>query len=542
MQTFFNHRTCILVFIVLANYPVFSAASPFTWQRWEHTLASKKTYAHPYREVSFQVKYTGPDGETFTNYGFWETDNVFKIRAAFPTAGKWTWQTSCSDKTNSDLNNKKGKVIVSPYSGENHLYQKGFLRVSPDNRTLAYADGAPFLWMGDTGWYTLRQSHLNEWQKYIVNRAEKQFTVVQAHVADSWGPAPNAQGQMAFEKDIPNPLFWSDLEEKVEYANQKGLVIYLVGLGASGKGGYLAAMNTKTFAQYITGRFAGSFVIFSPSMDAHYDARNDEVGTYLKEADPRHLISQHVGTDVSAAVEYHPKKYLDFTSLQSGHHGGKVEEAYRAAREWSSILWNKNPTKPVINAEGMYDGLGNNEGPHWRETDVRKIGWLSWLSGSLGYTYGAGKRKAGTIRGDDAGGGVWLFNKDKASYDYWEKAMEWESAHQMTYLKKFFDAIAWWRLQPAPELIRNQPSLPVNTMVAAKSAAGDLVVAYLPDNAAIELDMQPLAKGLSGKWYNPVTGNYFPVNQDFDYAGSQEFTPPGEGDWVLLLTKKESDL
>ena len=533
-QNSFYYRTFVFVFLVFGDYPVFSAGSALTWQQWEHTLTSKKTYEQPYEKVTVKVIFTGPYGESFINYGFWDEGNIFKIRAAFPKAGGWTWQTLCSDKTNKALHNKQGKVRVSSYQGENSLYQKGFLKVSLDRRTLAHEDNTPFLWMGDTGWYTLRESNLEEWRKYIDNRAAKAFTVIQVHVVSSSGTAPNDEGQMPFVNDVPNKYFWQDLETKIAYANQKGLVVYVVGLGVSGKGGYLPAMNTKIFAQYITGRLAGSFVIFSPSMDAHYDKRNDELGTYLKEADSRHLISQHVGTDLHAAEEFHPKEYLDFTSLQSGHHGGNIERAYKAARNWSEVLWMKKPVKPVINTEGVYDGLGNNEGLHWREKDVRKIGWLSWLSGALGYTYGAGNNRNQI---QDSKGGVWLFNKDKTSYGYWEKALEWNSAHQMTYMKKFFERIDWWRLQPAPELITNQPRDSVNNMVTAKSAAGDLLVAYLPDNTEIELDMEALARGLSGKWFNPVSGDYVPINQNIKYAGSQKFTRPGEGDWVLLLNK-----
>jgi hypothetical protein len=35
-------------------------------------------------------------------------------------------------------------------------------------------------------------------------------------------------------------------------------------------------------------------------------------------------------------------------------------------------------------------------------------------------------------------------------------------------------------------------------------------VAYLPDNPAVELDLSGFGGILSGKWLNPVTGNYDP--------------------------------
>lgn len=513
----------------------FSAPSPHIWQRWDYSLTSAKAYQDPYRNVTVQVTYKGPAGVSFKSWAFWEKGNIFRIRAAFPAAGTWTWRTSCSDKTNKGLHHKSGQVLVSAYEGNNPLYRNGFLKVAAGERTLAYADDTPFLWMGDTGWYVLRESSSAEWRRYIDNRAAKGFTVVQVHVGNSWVIAPDVDGHMPFENYAPSDDFWSGFEEKISYANDQGIVVYLIGLGASGKGGYLPAMNTREFARYITGRFAGHFVIFSPSMDAHYDKRNDELGAYLKEADPRHLVSQHVGTDLHAAEEYHSRQYMDFTSLQSGHHGGNVEEAYAAARNWSLALWRKTPVKPVINAEGMYDGRGNNEGSSWREMDVRKIGWMSWLSGALGYTYGAGNTK-NVPEGDK--GGVWMLNRDKRSYDYWERAMEWNSAKQMTYLRDFFQSIDWWRLEPAPELMLNQPEDPVRLPVVAKSKAGDLLVAYLPDDTPLELNLAHLTETLQGTWYNPVTGEYSSASRRVR-PGIARFTPPGPGDWTLLLIPRD---
>jgi hypothetical protein len=522
----------LLLVLGFGHFAALSAPPPLTWQRWEHTLSSKKVYAAPYQTVAIRAEFSGPDGVSFSTWGFWEKGKTFKIRAAFPRAGKRKWRTTCSDKKNKSLHGRRGTVVVSSYEGRNPLYQHGFLKVNADKRSLVHADDTPFLWMGDTGWHTLRMSTAEEWKKYIDNRVDKGFTATQVHVMSSSEVVHNVAGEMPFENDAPNPAFWKNLEEKIEYANQNGMVVYIVGLGVSGKGAYLAAMNSQRFARYITGTLAGNFVIFSPSMDARYDERNDELGTFLDEADDLHLISQHVGTNFPAAEEYHSKEYLDFTSLQTGHHRGNIDRAYDAARAWSLLLWNKNPVKLVIDTEGMYDGRGNNEGDNWREKDVRKIGWLSWLSGALGYTYGGGKGPDKLI---GSKGGVWLLNKDKDSYDYWEKAMEWNSAHQMSYMKKFFQSIGWWRLQPAAELIVNQASDSATRMAAAKSFEGDLLVAYLPDNSHIELDISSLTPGLHGTWFSPVSGDVFPAKEELNKDRCKIFRRPREGDWVLLL-------
>jgi len=96
----------------------------------------------------------------------------------------------------------------------------------------------------------------------------------------------------------------------------------------------------------------------------------------------------------------------------------------------------------------------------------------------------------------------------------------------------------WWRLEPAHELIRNQPSDVTRRMVLARSAAGDLAVAYLPDNEAIEVNMSQFPAPLAGRWFDPVRGRYTPLPDRVANQGIHRFTPPANGDWVLLLERK----
>ena len=121
--------------------------------------------------------------------------------------------------------------------------------------------------------------------------------------------------------------------------------------------------------------------------------------------------------------------------------------------------------------------------------------------------------------------------------DYWKKALQWDSAFQMQYLRDFLAAIEWWRLEPAHELVRNQPDDITRRMVLAKTAAGDLAVAYLPDNEAIEVDLSPFPVPLAARWFDPVRGRHTPQSGLIENKGTQRFVPPAKGDWVLLLQR-----
>jgi len=76
------------------------------------------------------------------------------------------------------------------------------------------------------------------------------------------------------------------------------------------------------------------------------------------------------------------------------------------------------------------------------------------------------------------------------------------------YLHVYLAGIAWWRLAPAPERIRNQPSQWMRKMAFAQSSAGDLAVAYLLDNEEIQLDLSGFPAPLPGRWFNPPSSAF----------------------------------
>ena len=78
-------------------------------------------------------------------------------------------------------------------------------------------------------------------------------------------------------------------------------------------------------------------------------------------------------------------------------------------------LFRHEPHKPVINLEAMYDGQGVKG---WQAVDARSLAWRSWLSGAVGYTYGAGDLPPKCPQGS---GAVWMWVTDSKKYDYWGK-------------------------------------------------------------------------------------------------------------------------
>jgi len=529
----------ILAMQAVGQFAAWPGESVHTWQRWEHALTSASDYKNPYADVVLRVKYSGPDGRTLRAFGFWDGGDTFRIRCAFPTPGTWQWKTECTDTANSGLHKQSGTVNVLPYRGDNPLYRRGFLRVSDNRRYLTYGDGTPFLWIGDTAWAVPHRASDEEWDSYIADRKGKHFTLIQIASAPQWAGQSDRRGERPFtdqECAQWNPAYWQSFERKVERANEAGLVALLVGLMEPVRR-YPETSEACLFARNIVARLYGNFVIFSPSFDSKFMPLANEVGRAAREATSVHLITQHPGTPSGQprptfSLPYYDEPYLDFVGVQSGHNGGNRQRCARQAIEWNLDLYRHEPHKPVINLEAMYDGQGEKA---WQAVDARSLGWRSWLSGATGYTYGAGDTAPKVPQGS---GAVWRWVTEPDKYDYWQKALQWESAFQMQYLHDFLAAIEWWRLEPAHDLIRNQPDEVTRRMALAKSAAGDMAVAYLPNNEAIEVDLSGFAAPLAARWFDPVRGRYTALAGSVTDKRTQRFTPPAKGDWVLLLQQR----
>jgi hypothetical protein len=514
----------------MGQEPAVAQPETHAWARWEAALHSTRTYGNPCRDVVLRVTYTGPTGQVQRTYGFWDGGDTFRIRCAFPAPGLWHWRTECSDTANAGLHAQIGTVQVTPYQGTNPLYRHGFLRVSDSRRYLCQADGTPFLWMGDTAWVGPMKATQADWETYLADRASKHFTVIQIGPAPWWAGKQDAAGNLSFIGEgigQPDPAFWQAYERKVQQANEEGLFVLMVGV-MEPTTRYPASVEACLFARQIVARLYGNFIAFSPSFDSGYRALGNEVGEAIREATHVHLITQHPGTTTGKPVNtiaetYFDQPYLDFAGDQTGHNGGRVELCARQAMEWNLHLYHREPHKPVINLEAMYDTEGKTA---FNAYDARSLGWRSWLSGSMGYTYGTD---------------LYQWKIDAAKADYWRKAMSLPSSRQMTWLYEFLAGIDWWRLEPANELVRNPPADYLHRPVLARTSRGDLAIAFLPDGDEVTIDISALSGPVMARWFDPTNGKYRAVGgSPFPNKGDHHFVPPGRNaagaeDWVLVL-------
>ncbi|MFZ1984480.1 MAG: DUF4038 domain-containing protein [Desulfatitalea sp.] len=537
------------------------------WQRWETTLTSSKEYSNPYSDVEIKVTYSKVGTTTtYTGYGYWaggSTNRTYKIRFMFPSAGTWKWTTTETKKHDPGLHGKTETVLVTDVaSSRPPIYKNGYIERSKNNRYLTYGNSNPFFWLGDTAWAAPWAAKYDngtdlDWKSYVDKRVGQKFTVIQVHAGKGWvdkndntgtnGPAFETSGGLKW-----NPDYWEQVAQKVEYANSKGLIVYICAVREppSPFPTNPSVDQVKCFTHNLVALLMGNHVVFSPVADDMPSSSADNCAAALQEATTLHLISAHPRfhlTGSTPAFAFHDKAYVDVAALQSGNgwkhnpYAGQTKVPFdpvvasQQAINTTRALYKDTPTKPIINQEAVYDSkrlqavdTGDFYKDGYPKRMPRSSAYLSILSGSIGgITYGCG--------------GVWNWGKPVTNATGgWSlsTALGQASANHMEFLHELVSSrgLKWFQLAPSdPDLVMNNPAtVGTKTMVMAVTPDKKLAVAYLPDNSEIKLNMAPFPQSMKGQWFNPMTGKYRPVIDPIPKGTFKR--PDGFEDAVLVLS------
>lgn len=106
----------------------------------------------------------------------------------------------------------------------------------------------------------------------------------------------------------------------------------------------------------------------------------------------------------------------------------------------------------------------------------------------------------------------------------------------MTVLKRFFAAIPWNRLRPAPEMLARQPGRDdPRHFIAACTTDRHLAVIYVPAGAVPELAAEDLKGYNRARWFDPRTGKFSRARRP-----AARTRPPDDRDWVLRLERTQA--
>jgi hypothetical protein len=435
------------------------------------------------------------------------------------------------------------------------------LEVSKNNRFLMTENDEPFFWLGDTGWLLFSKLDREEAEKYLEDRKNKGFNVVQVMLLHSLKTV-NAYGDSALIHEnvttpriIPGNFFtsketydyWDHVDYIVNLASKKGIYIAMVPIwGSNVRQNKVNVNQSKVYAEFISKRFKNNKnIIWLNGGDIRGCDSQDvwnEIGSTLHEINPNQLITFHPFGRTQSSTWFHNQEWLSFNSFQSGHRDYAQDteniDLQYGEDNWKyvNVDYNKLPTKPTLDAEPSYEGIPH--GLHdtlqlrWTADDLRRYAYWSVFAGGCGFTYGNNS--------------VMQMHKpnDKVSSygakDFWFNALNDKGATQMIYLKKLMLSHSYFDRVPDQSLIAKNQGTRYNYLIATRGANFAMVYTYNGRNIPVAMG-KIVGEKVNTFWFNPRTGETLKIGI-YSNSGTHEFNPPGEvvngNDWVLVLESK----
>jgi len=543
------HRwIAVAVWLTLSASAVAAENSLPKYGVFEQKLEQSGEYVNPYTEVRATAMLTGPDGATERLPLYWDGGRTWRFRYSPARTGAWKWSVESND-TGIDGQTGGFEVVDSDRPG-------GIQPMKGHPHHLPRQNGEPFWFMGDTGWalYTDNEAERHDWpavRRYTDARAKQGFNVIHSMLISEagWG---NSGGQ-AFsdlEDERINPAYWQEVDRRLAYLNEQGIVAGLV-LAWADKGrnpnnwrDFPSLDARRRYARYVAARYGAMDVYFSVAGEWDFDIRasgqpRDEVkreyvllGETVDAADPHgRMIAIHNGGGRPDHVqEFADLEWMDFGAYHQNY--VQLHEIVLQAR--------RRNAKPVVNSEYAYYLRDSNEDGKNDKPNSATLAMIRHAPGDIamaggyfitgfGTTYFGGNRMPGPFRLDDP------------------RNDDWEG--DVGHLRTLFADLEWWKLQPHDEIVTAavprgkdrrelEVGAPPKTAYWALAEPGRQYAVYVRGCASpLTIDMGRMAANeFRARQFDPRTGEFQPVNLE-PAAGKLRYQPPDAQDWVLVITR-----
>jgi len=401
------------------------------WGCFELNIKSK-TKGNGFTDVVLTAVFTNKD-TTYIVPGFYDGDDVFKVRFMPRQTGGWRYKTSSNVP---ELNNKKGEFECVKASKDNH----GIVRVA-DTYSFKYADGKNYYPFGTTAYaWTHMGKELQEttigalkasgFNKLRMCVFPKDYDLVkeepEIYPFEIKEIRKDTQGKEIKVWDFTrfNPVFFQHLEKRINDLNKIGVEADLILFHPYDKGrwGFDAMPNEVNirYIKYLTSRLSAyRNVWWSLANEWDYVKSKtkkdwDLLTKTVVESDPyRHLCSIHGAT--ASYYEYWKPEFThvsiqDESPVQSPNAAAMLRNIYH---------------KPIVCDEVGYEG---NLKSRWGRYSPEEMTFLTWN---------------GVIGGDYVTHGESYLFKDARDTIFWAKGGDFKgtSWKRIAFLRKIVEAL-----------------------------------------------------------------------------------------------------
>ncbi|HED36464.1 MAG TPA: DUF4038 domain-containing protein [Gammaproteobacteria bacterium] len=398
------------------------------------------------------------------------------------------------------------------------------LKMSADSRHLEDQLGQPFLINGDTPWSLIVELTKTEADAYLEDRRSRGFNAIIVEIIEhKFGGPNNRDGEYPFlatgDFSQPNELYFQHADWVINKAIEKGFLVILTPAYIGylcGDEGWCQEMKASTldvlrgYGNFLGNRYKNNDNIIwmhgGDAAAAKYGVLDhvNAIAEGIRAVAPSKLFTAH-STRWRSAVDDYNEPWLDINTTYSGCN----LSALNIRKDYQ-----RSPVIPFFYAEGRYEGEGVTDGQC-----LRSQAYWSVLGGSTGHFFGNNP--------------IWLFASG------WQAALDLPGSRSMTYFGNLFASRNWSLLVPDYDEVivsGNRGSIDKSDYImAARASDGSVIMAYMPNGGSITVDMSKVAGSAADAWwYDPATGTSQYI-AEFATTGSQNFTSPDTGDWVLVI-------
>ena len=545
------------------------AGTVHQWEKVEITLYAEKQYENPYTQVEVWIDLEGPEFKKRC-YGFWDGDDVFRVRVLATAPGLWKW-TSGSNQTDPGLNGNKGEFTAVAWSEDEkqaNPCRRGMIKASANGHAFEYADGTPFFLLGDTWWSvpTFRYRWYDDnkqrpigpnagFKDYVRFRRKQDFNCIAMIAAfpnwsnddkpatlkmpdetvlrSAWKQAGtesakdmhDEDGNRAFlfpgkipgyEKCFPdvnqiNPKYFRNMDKKIDYLNSQGFVPFIEvsrrDIGQGWKEYYEWPQSYIRYIRYIWSRYQANICLFSP---IHLDWTGSTIPAEEWNMAANRVIEKygHPPFGTLAGTNSNPSTLRNFGHTDKAKWLTFHQIGNRRTHDLYPFL------TEIFNASPPVPGI--NGEPYYAgmegadgETETSDLYCRSAMYGSV-LSGGLGGHIYGAGGWD---GGMWGGNVEDAAENHIWDVIKWRSADQMRHLRTFImsEGSRYRDLVPSANLIlpnrSGKPKSCVGWSYCARTEEKDLFVLYFEKNCPKASLSGAKSRGkYQARWFNPRIG------------------------------------
>jgi len=355
------------------------------WGIFEENVKHDHGYADPFRDVTLNVNFTAPDGETIAFWGFYDRENNWKIRYMPDRKGSWSYVFNFSDDsksgegrfevTESDIPGLIGEDLVNPSwfgfrSGKHavirsfHAGDRFFAANWPTDKRTVFLD-----WAQAQGYNMLSAA------SFFLNRN-----------VEGRGKGWETPALWDQQSNAPNSEAYHQAESILDELSARNMMVYpFAGFFGQSSDFPRNADDQELYIRYSIARLGAYwnllYNVAGPEPLWRPDAFNNQMpasevirlGKLIKDLDPySHIISVHneTGTDPFRHEDWH-----GYVTLQGGKE--KPEPSVYNYIEHQGMV-----NKPVYAQEVFWPGNMYHSCPCTDPEEIRKKAFLLLFAGA----------------------------------------------------------------------------------------------------------------------------------------------------------------